>query len=90
MNSFANSRSIEIFNVINVPAAPLDKFLGKFFKDVCKQNGGMYEPDSSIKLSERHTCVIFVVPVFLYLPIVFLQKLYKVGSASKRCHILLS
>jgi len=22
------------------------KLLGKFFKDVCKQNGGQYEPDS--------------------------------------------
>jgi integrase len=34
------------FNVMNVPAATLDKLLGKFFKDVRKQNGGEYEPDS--------------------------------------------
>ena len=33
-------------NVTNIPAAAaLDKLLGKFFKDVHKQNGGMYEPD---------------------------------------------
>ena len=44
----------------------------------------MYEPDILIKLSERHTRVIFVVLVFLYLPNVFLQKLYKVGSAPKK------
>ena len=78
------------FNVINIPAAALEKLFDKFFKNICKKNGGMYEPDSSIKLSERHTRVIFVVLVFLYLPIVFLQKLHKVGSAPKRCHILLS
>ena len=34
------------FNVMNVPATTLDKLLGKFFKDVRKQNGGDYEPDS--------------------------------------------
>jgi len=32
-------------NVMNVPAATLDKLLDKFFKDVRKQNGGEYEPD---------------------------------------------
>ena len=30
----------------NVPADVLDQLLGKFFKDVRKQNGGEYEPDS--------------------------------------------
>jgi len=42
---------------MNVPAATLDKLLGKFFKIVCKQNGGEYEPDSisSIQKSiQRH------------------------------------
>ena len=34
------------FNVMNVPASTLDKLLGKFFKDVRKENGGEYEPDS--------------------------------------------
>ena len=34
------------FNVKKIPAATLDKLLGKFFKDVRKQNGGEYEPDS--------------------------------------------
>jgi len=34
------------FNVMKIPAATLDKLLGKFFKDVCKQNGDEYEPDS--------------------------------------------
>ena len=32
--------------MINVPAAALDKFFGNFFKDACKQNGSLYEPDS--------------------------------------------
>ena len=31
---------------MNVPAATLSKLLGKFFKDVRKQNGGEYEQDS--------------------------------------------
>jgi len=31
--------------VMNIPAATLDKLLGKFFKDARKQNGGEYEPD---------------------------------------------
>jgi len=31
---------------MNVAAATLNKFLSKFFKDVHKQNGGEYEPDS--------------------------------------------
>ena len=39
-------RLIEICKVTNISAAALDKLLGKFFKDVHKQNGGMYEPDS--------------------------------------------
>ena len=34
------------FNAKNVPADALDKLLGKFFKDVRKQNGSEYEPDS--------------------------------------------
>ena len=35
------------FNVIDIPvAAALDKVLDKFFNDVHKQNGGMFEPDS--------------------------------------------
>ena len=34
------------FIVIKIPAATLNKLLGKFFKDVCKQNGSEYEPDS--------------------------------------------
>ena len=28
---------------MNIPAATLDKLLGKFFKDLRKQNGGEYE-----------------------------------------------
>ena len=28
---------MEIFNVMNIPAAALNKLLGKFFKDVRKQ-----------------------------------------------------
>ena len=34
------------FNVMNIPAATLNKLLGKFFKDIRKQNGSEYEPDS--------------------------------------------
>ena len=33
-------------NIMDIPAAALDKLLGKFFKDVRKQNGDEYEPDS--------------------------------------------
>lgn len=40
------------FNIINIPAAALDKFLGKYFKDVRKQNGGIYEPDSISSLQK--------------------------------------
>ena len=32
--------------MMNIPAAALNKLLGKFFKDVRKQNGGEYEPGS--------------------------------------------
>jgi len=41
------------FNVMNVPAATLDKLLGKFFKGLCKQNGGKYEPDSISSFQKR-------------------------------------
>ena len=39
-------RSMQNFNAKNVPADALNKLLGKFFKDVRKQNGSEYEPDS--------------------------------------------
>ena len=45
------------FNVMNIPAATLDKLLGKFFKDVRKQNGREYEPysiSSFQKSIQRH------------------------------------
>ena len=32
--------------MMNIPAAALNKLLGKFSKDVRKQNGGEYEPGS--------------------------------------------
>ena len=38
---------------MNVLAATLDKLLGKFFKDVHKQNGGEYEPDSISNFQKR-------------------------------------
>ena len=44
--TFCKEQSNGSFNVKNVPADALDKLLGKFFKDVRKQNGGEYEPDS--------------------------------------------
>ena len=39
-------RSMQNFNAKNVPTDALNKLLGKFFKDVRKQNGSEYEPDS--------------------------------------------
>jgi len=42
---------------MNVSDATFDKLLGKFFKDVRKQNGGKYEPDSISsfrKSTQRH------------------------------------
>ena len=53
LKGFANSRSMKIFNVMNIPAAALDKLLGKFVKDVRKQNGGEYEPDSISSFQKR-------------------------------------
>jgi len=44
------------FNVMNVPASTLDKLLGKFFKDVRKQNGGKYEPDSISSFQKSIQC----------------------------------
>ena len=41
------------------------------------------------KLLEKHAPVLLVLLVFLYLPLVLLQKPCKVGSAPKRRHILL-
>ena len=65
------------FNVMNIPAAALDNLLNNFDRQY-------------FKLPNKNTRVILLLFVFLYLPFVFLQKPYKVGSAPKRCHILLS
>ena len=40
----------------NVPADALDKLLGKLFKDVRKQNGGEYEPDSLSSFQRSIQC----------------------------------
>ena len=65
------------FNVMNIPAAALDNLLNNFDRQY-------------FKLPNKNTRVILLLFVFLYLPFVFLQKPYKVDSAPKRCHILLS
>ena len=44
------------FNVVNVPCATLDKLLGKFFKDVHKQNGSEYEPDGISSFQKSIQC----------------------------------
>ena len=44
--TFCKEQSNGSFNVKKVPADALDKLPGKFFKDVRKQNGAEYEPDS--------------------------------------------
>jgi len=44
------------FNVMNIPVASLDKLLGKFFKDVRKQNGGEFEPDSISSFQKSIQC----------------------------------
>ena len=44
--TFCKEQSNGSFNVKNVAADALDKLPGKFFKDVRKQNGAEYEPDS--------------------------------------------
>ncbi|XP_068712854.1 uncharacterized protein KIAA1958-like [Montipora foliosa] len=43
---FCKEQTNGSFNAKKVPADALDKLLGKFFKDVRKQNGSEYEPDS--------------------------------------------
>ena len=78
------------FNVMNIPAAALDDLLNNFNKDVRKKNSGGESTRQYFKLSNKNTRVILLLFVFLYLPFVFLQKPYKVGSTPKRCHILLS
>ena len=57
IKAFCEQRVNGNFNVINIPAATLDKLLGKFFKDIRQQNGGEYESDriSSFQKSiQRH------------------------------------
>lgn len=49
-----------------------------------------YESDSISSFQKTCSRVIFVLLFFLYLLLVFPQKLYKVSSAPKRCHILLT
>ena len=46
IETFCKEQTNGNFNAKNVPADALDKLLGKFFKDVRKQNGREYEPDS--------------------------------------------
>ena len=78
------------FNVMNIPAAALDNLLNNFVENVRKKNSGGERTRKYFKLPNKNTRVILLLFVFLYLPFVFLQKPYKVGSAPKRCHILLS
>ena len=68
--------------------ATLDK---QVLKDVPKKKNCRRERHRQyFKLLKKHTPVLFVLLVFLYLPLVLLQKPCKAGSAPKRRHILLS
>ena len=54
--TFCKEQSNGSFNVKNVTADALDKLLGKFFKDVRKQNGAEYEPDSLSSFQRSIQC----------------------------------
>ena len=74
------------FNVMIIPAAALDKLHDKLKMSEAKWR--RVRTYQFFKLSNKHRRIIFFLLVFLFLLLVFLQKLNKVGSAPKRCHIL--
>ena len=67
--------------------ATLDK---QNLKEVPMQNCRRERHRQYFKFLKKHAPVLLVLLVFLYLPLVLLQKPCKVGSAPKRRHILLS
>ena len=83
---------IRVENVWRVCEQQADATLDKqVLKDVPKKKNCRRERHRQyFKLLKKHTPVLFVLLVFLYLPLVLLQKPCKAGSAPKRRHILLS
>lgn len=71
-----------------IPAAALDKLHDKLKMSEAKWR--RVRTNQYFKFSNKHRRIIFFLLVFLFLLLVFLQELNKVGSAPKRCHILLS
>ena len=83
---------IRVENVWRVCKQQADATLDKqVLKDVPKKKNCRRERHRQyFKLLKKHAPVLLVLLVFLYLPLVLLQKPCKVGSAPKRRHILLS
>ena len=82
---------IRVENVWRVCERQVDATLDKQnLKEVPKQNCRRERHRQYFKLLKKHAPVLLVLLVFLYLPLVLLQKPCKVGSAPKRRHILLS
>ena len=81
---------IRVENVWRVCERQVDATLDKQnLKEVPKQNCRRERHRQYFKLLKKHAPVLLVLLVFLYLPLVLLQKPCKVGSAPKRRHILL-
>ena len=83
---------IRVENVWRVCKQQADATLDKqVLKDVLKKKNCRRERHRQyFKLLKKHTPVLFVLLVFLYLPLVLLQKPCQAGSAPKRRHIFLS
>ena len=91
-NEKTEKDGIRVENVWRVCKQQADATLDKqVLKDVPKKKNCRRERHRQyFKLLKKHTPVLFVLLVFLYLPLVLLQKPCKAGSAPKRRHILLS
>ena len=82
---------IRVENVWRVCEQQIDATLDKQnHKEVPMQNCRRERHRQYFKLLKKHAPVLFILLVFLYLPLVLLQKPCKVGSAPKRRLILLS
>ena len=82
---------IRVENVWRVCERQVDASLDKQnLKEIPKQNCRRERHRQYFKLLKKHASGLLVLLVFLYLPLVLLQKPCKVGSAPKRRHILLS
>ena len=56
--AFCEQQVNENFNVMNILAATLDNLLGKFFKEVYKQNSCEYEPDSLSSFKIAYSAIL--------------------------------